>query len=61
MTVARSPQDEAAWRDLDPATRERLDFLDPEDFTVGPTREAAEQWERFTAILDKAERYRPRQ
>ena len=46
---------------MDPATRERLDFLDPEDFTVGPTREAAEQWERFTAILDKAERYRPRQ
>lgn len=58
--MARSRQDEAAWRDLDPATRERLDFLDPEDFTVGPTAEAAEQWERFTAILDKAENYRPR-
>jgi hypothetical protein len=56
--VTRSPQDEAAWRDLDPATRERLDFLDPEDFTVGPTAEAAEQWERFTATLDKAENYR---
>ncbi|SFC20026.1 hypothetical protein [Streptomyces aidingensis] len=59
--MARSPQDEAAWLDLDPATRERLHFLDPEDFTVGPTREAAEQWARFTAILDKAENYRPRQ
>ncbi|UCM88574.1 hypothetical protein [Streptomyces marincola] len=57
--MARSPQDEAAWRDLDPATRERLDFLDPEDFTVGPTAEAAAQWERFTQTLDRAERYRP--
>ncbi|GAB3111896.1 hypothetical protein GCM10027160_13340 [Streptomyces calidiresistens] len=57
MTVARSPQDEAAWRDLDPATRERLDFLDPADFTVGPTPEAAERWERLTATLDRAERY----
>ncbi|GAA2049180.1 MULTISPECIES: hypothetical protein [Streptomyces] len=56
--MARSPQDEAAWRDLDPATRARLDFLDPEDFTVGRTAEAAEQWQRFTTILDKAENYR---
>ncbi|MBL1068702.1 hypothetical protein [Streptomyces sp. 7-21] len=59
--MARSPQDEAAWLDLDPATRERFDFLDPEDFTVGPTPEAAERWARFTAILDKAENYRPPQ
>jgi hypothetical protein len=35
-----------------------MDFLDPEDFTVGPTAEGAEQWQRFTAILDKAENYR---
>lgn len=58
MTAGRSPQDEAAWLDLDPATRERLDFLDPADFTVGPTAEAAARWERFTQILDKAENYR---
>lgn len=57
MAARWSAQDEAAWRDLDPATRERLDFLDPEDFTVGPTPEAAEQWQRFTAVLDKAERH----
>jgi hypothetical protein len=56
--VARSPQDEAAWWDLDPATRERLDFLKPEDFTVGPTAEAAERWERFIEVLDRAENYR---
>jgi hypothetical protein len=26
---------------------------------VGPTAEAAAQWARLTAILDKAENYRP--
>lgn len=53
----QSPQAEDAWAALDPETRARVPFLDPEDFTVGPP-EAQADWASAMDTLDRAKNVR---
>jgi hypothetical protein len=55
----QAQQDRAAWNSLPAETRQRMSFLDPEDFTVtGGTEAGMSDWERATQTLDRAEQYR---